>query len=213
MRLGINLASQPYSDTRKFYARWNLALVLTGIATALLIAYAVYTWVDGRSVARDIRRLTQQQAQLDEQRRHTEEILNRPENRGVRDTSQLVNNLIARKALFSWTLVLSELEQLMPPRVRVLSIKPDIDKNNQMVLDLSVEGESYDNANDLVKRMEQSRRFRNTRIVTQSSNPSSQATPGGLPSFKFEISAIYLPAAPPATVPAPAQAAGQAGDK
>ncbi len=209
MRVAINLATQPYEDTRRFYARWRLTLLLVGIVTALLVAYAAYTWVDARSVAYDIERLEQQQAQLDQSRKQAQDILDRPENRGVRDTSQLLNSLIARKALFSWTLVFSDLEKLMPPRVRVVSIRPDIDKQNHLVLSLSVEGESSEAANALVSRMEQSRRFRETRIVSQQNATTAAAGPA---TVKFEISAIYVPGAAPLAEPGSTQT-GQAGGK
>ena len=126
-------------------------------------------------------------AERDQLRADAERILNLPENRTTRDQSQFLNELIERKA-FSWTRVLENLEKVMPPRVHLVSISPQLDDDNQLALKMTVAGDSRDRAIELARRMEESRRFAQTKIISE---PFLQGTKGD--TEQFEIAAIYIP--------------------
>jgi len=126
-------------------------------------------------------------ADRDRLRASAEEFLNRPENRTTRDMSQFLNQLIERKA-FSWTRVLENLEKVMPPRVHLISISPQLDEDNQLGLKMTVAGDSRDRALELARRMEDSRRFSQTQVTT---GRSTQSTTGD--TEQFDIIAIYSP--------------------
>lgn len=208
MRIPINLATQPYEDIRRFQARWRLVLVISVLAVVALVGYAAYTWTTARDVAHDLEKLRSEEAQLAQQKQHAQDVMNEPQNRTVRDTSQLLNSVIARKAAFSWTIVLSDLEKLMPSRVRVLSIKPAI-QGNQLTIELRVQGESHESISGpdgLLRRMEQSDRFRNPQIKAEGVDQAGRNT-GAIPTVTFDISATYVP---PVMRPA-AAAAGEGG--
>jgi type IV pilus assembly protein PilN len=199
MRLDINLASQPYEDARQFWMRWGGAVGAAGLLTLLLLTLTVTGWVNAR---RDREAMAEKRAMIadrDRIRADAEEFLARPENRSTRDQSQFLNELIERKA-FSWTRVLENLEKVMPPRVHLVSIHPELDEENQLALKMSVAGDSRDRAIELPRRMEDSRRFAQTRIDSETF--TAQANPGG-DTEHLEISAIYIPepVAPAATAP------------
>jgi hypothetical protein len=142
-------------------------------------------------------------ADRDRIRTDAEEFLNRPENRSTRDQSQFLNELIERKA-FSWTRVLENLEKVMPPRVHLVSINPELDDQNQLALKMTVAGDSRDRAIELARRMEESRRFAQTYITSES---PSQATNGSGDTERIEILAVYIPEPlVPATLPAASSA-------
>jgi type IV pilus assembly protein PilN len=198
MRYDINLASRPYIDARRFYTQWVMILVPLFLAAALLTGYAVRGLVASRGVASHVRQMNAQIAKLDEQHDRAEEILNRPENKDIRDKSQFLNGVIARKA-FSWTQVFTELERIVPPRVHVLSIKPDIKKDGQVELDMTVAGDSRENAQELLRRMEGSDRFRDPQLKSE----DVKQTPGGAAGqVEFEFAAIYVPQPVPVALPA-----------
>lgn len=208
MRIPINLATQPYEEIRRFQARWRLVLVISVLAVIALVGYAVFTWMTARNVAHDLEKLRAQEAQLAAQKKHAQNVMDEPQNRSVRDTSQLLNSLIARKAAFSWTIVLSDLEKLMPSRVRVLSIKPAI-QGNLLTIQLRVQGESHESISGpdgLLRRMEHSDRFRDPQIKAEGMDQASK-NPGAIPTVTFDISATYVP---PLMRPAP-PAAGEGG--
>jgi type IV pilus assembly protein PilN len=206
MRFDINLATQPYEDTRRFYLVWTSLLVAMLIFTAGLISLCVVNWRNTQDMAKKIHDMRRRIDELDQKRAQAEAILNRPENRDVREQSRFLNQLIARKA-FSWTQVFADLEKIMPPRLQVTAIKPDI-KDDQLQLELQVQGDTAEPALELLRKMEESQTFRRPQIVSQSTttlNNQSQT--------KFDIVSNYVPA-PPAlnrAAPQPGAAAQPGG--
>jgi type IV pilus assembly protein PilN len=187
MRLDINLASQPYEDARQFWMRWGTALGVLGLLTLVLVTLDATGYVDAR---RDHSAISEKRAMIadrDQIRLHAEQFLNRPENRATRDESQFLNQLIERKA-FSWTRVLEDLEKVMPPRVHLVSISPQLDEDNQLALKMIVAGDSRDRAIELARRMEESRRFAQTYIVREAHADSQTGD-----TEQVEIAAIYIP--------------------
>jgi type IV pilus assembly protein PilN len=166
MRTRINLATQPYEDARSFYLQWSALILLLLIITAALVAVVVRSHNASRDIAAKVVHERKQIAEVDSERAAAEAILNRPENRDVRDKSRFLNALIARKA-FSWTQVFSDMEKIVPPRVRVVSIHPDINSNNQLEIHLDAVGDSRDKAIELVRRMEESPTFREPQVRTE----------------------------------------------
>jgi type IV pilus assembly protein PilN len=196
MRLDINLASQPYEDARQFWMRWGTALAAAAIVTVALLTITISGWFAARHDHAKIAELKAGIAQRDLKRQQAEDFLNQPQNRSTRDQSQFLNELIERKS-FSWTRVLEDLEKVMPARVHLVSIHPELDEDNQLSLKMSVAGDSRDRAIELARRMEDSRHFTQTFIENESLRASSN---NGDP-IEFSIHAIYVPE----TVPVPAQ--------
>jgi type IV pilus assembly protein PilN len=201
MRIDINLASQPYEDGRQFWLRWGTALAVVAVLTLALLAGTVTGWLNARRDHAKIADLRTRIGQRDETRQQAEDFLNRPENRATRDESQLLNDLIEHKA-FSWTRVLEDLEKVMPPRVHLVSIHPEVDEDNQLALKMVVAGDSRERGIELERRMEDSRRFARTRIADER---YQQSTTGD--SAQLDIVAIYVPEMLPEPAAAPAPAA------
>jgi hypothetical protein len=188
MRLDINLASQPYEDARAFYLRWGAALVLVVLVSLALLGLAIHEWLGTRENTSKISEVRQQITKVESERRENEAILNRAENRTTRDRSQFINGLIARKS-FSWTQVFSDLEKIMPARVHVLSITPELKEDRQIALKMRVAGDSGENTIELVRKMEQSRKFRETQVVGYTAGQQA----GSSDKVQVDISAVYLP--------------------
>src|SRR5580704_17662333 len=187
MRLDINLASEPYEDARQFWLRWGTAAGAVGLLTLILVGMTITGWVNARRdhIAMAERRATI--ADRDRIRDNAEEFLNRPENRNTRDTSQFLNELIERKA-FSWTLVLENLEKVMPPRVHLVSIQPTLDEDNQLAMKMSVAGDSVDRALEMPRRMEASGRFARSYILAENKVTSTNGD-----TEQVDIAATYVP--------------------
>src|ERR1700722_18496266 len=187
MRLDINLASRPYEDARQFWTRWGSTVGAVGLFTLLLLTLDVTGWVNARRDREAMREKRALIADRDRIRADAEEFLGRPENRSTRDQSQFLNELIERKA-FSWTRVLENLEKVMPPRVHLMSINPQLDEDNQLGLKMTIAGDSRDRAIELARRMEESRRFAQTNIIQEHSEKGA-----GGDTEQFDIVAIYIP--------------------
>lgn len=189
MWIDINLASQPYEDSRRFWTYWGTGLALHVLATALVVFLAMTGFVDGSRDREQIRNLKNELARFDQERSRAEAILNRPENREVRDRSRFLNELFARKA-FSWTRVFEDLERVMPAHLRVLSIHPEMSAENNLELKLVVGGETRDQALDLVRKMEGSRHFKQTHIESERFETQPNPTTDRV---QFNITALYVP--------------------
>ncbi|MGC2197005.1 MAG: PilN domain-containing protein [Terriglobales bacterium] len=187
MRLDINLATHAYEDARQFWVRWGIGVAALGIVTLALLAVTVSGWYNARQDRQKLNDLRAQIAERDRERADAEALLNRPQNRAMRDRSQYLNELIARKA-FSWTRAIEGLEKVMPPRVHLVSIQPQLNEDNQLAIKMIVAGDSTERAIELVRRMEESKHFRETRIESQ-----TQTAPPGPDSVQTQIGALYIP--------------------
>jgi len=190
MRLDINLASHPYEDARQFWMVWGTAVGVAGLLTLVLLGLDASGWIYARRDRKEMQQARAMIAQCDRNRAEAEAFLNRPENRTTRDKSEFLNELIEHKA-FSWTLVLENLEKVMPPRVHLVAISPGLTDDNQVSLKMTVAGDSRDRAIELAKRMEESRRFAQTNVQSEATIQSQTGD-----TEVVEIGAIYVPEAP-----------------
>ena len=189
MRIDINLATRPYEDTRQFWTYWGTGLALLAVATALLLFMTVTGFMRARGDRTQIAKLEEQIAAYDREKAQAEALLNQPQNRELRDQSRFLNELFERKA-FSWTRVFEDLEQVMPAHLRVVSIHPNVSSDNSVTLKLVVGGDSQMQALDLVRKMEDSQRFKETRIISEGSSVDNA---GSGDRVRFEIEAAYTP--------------------
>jgi len=190
LRIDINLATQPYEDSRRFWTYWGTGLALLALVTALLGFLAVTRFNEARHDREKIAGLQSEIAAYDQEKARAEAMLNLPQNRIVRDRSRFLNDLFQRKA-FSWTRVFEDLERVMPAHLHVVSIHPDMSKDNSLEIKLVVAGDSREQALDLVRKMEGSKRFKQTQI--QSERSENESVNGDR--VRFDISALYIPSA------------------
>lgn len=188
MRIDINLATQPYEDSQQLWVRWGSALAVAGLFTLVLLYMVVTGWNSARKDRSLLHQREQQIAERDNEKSKAEATLNLPENRNIRDRSQFLNDLFQRKA-FSWTKVFEDLERVMPARLHVVSIHPEMANENQLQIKLRVAGESHERALELVRKMEGSQRFQQTRIEVE--NFQSGQNPGD--NVQVDITAMYVP--------------------
>jgi len=190
MRVEINLATHPYEDARQFWFRWGGGLLALGILTGGLLYFTAAGWVDARKDHKLAHQYEAQIAGRDQDKAAAQALMNLPQNSVIRDRSQFLNDLFYRKA-FSWTQVFEDLEKVMPPRVHVVSITPELAADNELAIKLVVAGDSHDRALELVRKMEESQRFRQTQISTETSEAGNNSNQGD--TVKFDISALYVP--------------------
>ena len=189
MRLDVNLATHRYEDAREFWIRWGTGVGMLAIGTLALVIVTFTSWWDARVDHKKISDLQAQIGERDKERAVAEAMLNDPRNRSTRDRSQYLNELIARKA-FSWTRAFEDMERVMPDRLHLVSLQPQLNDDNQLVIKMVVAGDSAEHAIELVKRMEESQHFRETRIDTQSAAQGGAG--GGGDAVQFTIDALYV---------------------
>jgi len=183
MRLDINLATRPYEDARRFWVQWGSILSAVGLLTLILVFMALSGLWSASNDRKTIRSYQKEIAERDSERAQAEAFLNLPANRSTRDRSQFLNELIRRKS-FSWTKVFEDLERIMPPRVHLVSIHPELNEDNQLAIKMQVAGDSRERALDLVRRMESSPHFQQTNIDSESQQAQNEGV-------SLDITAVY----------------------
>ena len=184
MKIPINLASQPFRRDRAVLAgsiAVSLLLVGTlGVLISLIVADRalladVRSDVDGLN--RQIRSATAEQGRLDA-------VLRKPENAEVLERSVFLNALLYRKAI-SWTRIFADLEKTIPYNVKVLAIRPSVNSDNQVMLDMTVGADSPEPVIQLYKALEESALFGS--VVEHSSLPPTQSDP----LYRYRLTVIY----------------------
>ena len=184
MRLDINLATRPYEDAREFWSRWGLGVGLLGVLTLVLLGWAIDGWIKAGRDRHNIAQLEQQIAGREKERAGAQAILDLTVNRSTRDQSQFLNGLIQRKA-FSWTRVFEDMERVMPPNLHVVSLRPEMNDQNQMELQMKVVGNSRNDAVELVHRMEGSKHFQAAQLIDERQGEGGSVT--------ASVVSIYVP--------------------
>lgn len=184
MRLDINLATRPYEDARQFWMRWGLGVGALAALTLFLLLWTVREWRHAGRDRQEIARLETQIRERDDERAQAQAFLDQAANRSTRDQSQFLNGLIQRKA-FSWTRVFEDLEQVMPSNLHVVSLRPELNEQGQVELNMKVLGDTREAAVDLVHRMEGSKHFQSAQLVSE-----NQETQAGVTAT---VVSIYVP--------------------
>ena len=123
MKLHLNLTTAPQPNKRPFLAG-AAAAGTVGVLALLLLSYAAYrSWQSSRELRSDISTL-QSTIQHDEERQQQlQAYFQSAEAKQILDRSGFLNSLIDERS-FPWTKIFMDLEQTLPPGVRVVSIAP-----------------------------------------------------------------------------------------
>jgi type IV pilus assembly protein PilN len=113
-----------------------------------------------------------------------EDTLRRPENALVLDEVLFINSLLYRKGI-SWTKIFSDLEIVVPHNVRLISVRPQVNAQNQVLLDMVVGAQSQGPVIEMLKRMEGSPLFGATAVHNWL--PPAQTEP----LFRYRVSVNY----------------------
>ena len=185
IQIPINLASEPFRrDRQVLVASAALAVLLI-----VLLGWQLTTINSKRHQSADIQvrinRLSGQLRTISGEQTQLNTTLRKPENAEVLERSVFLNTLIDRKGI-SWTRIFADLEKVMPPTVRLVSVRlPEIDSQNEVQLDMLVGAKEVLPLIELVKRLESSPQFGPTNV--QTSQPPSQTDP----LYRYHVTVSY----------------------
>jgi type IV pilus assembly protein PilN len=185
MRIPINLASEPFRRDR--------AMLVASIGVSLLLlatlgALASLILADRAQMAdvrHDIDRLNREIRRQSAEETRLTAVLNRPENAEVLERSRLLNEILDRKGI-SWTKIFSDLETVVPHNVKITQIRPTVNSQNEVVLDMIVGAESPAPATAFMKAMENSPLFGSVEIHNQLT-----PNPPGEPLWSYRLTVNY----------------------
>jgi type IV pilus assembly protein PilN len=184
MKIAINLASQPYRRDRPMIAA-SVAVTLLLVGTlGVLVSLAMIDRTQLADTRRTIEKLNQQIRKANEEQARLDTVLRQPDNAEVLERSVFLNTLLYRKGI-SWTRIFGDLEKTVPHNVRVISIRPFVNAQNQITLDMVVGSESPEPMIELLKVLADSPLFGPAYL--HSSLPPSQNEP----LFRYRVSVNY----------------------
>jgi len=184
MRAQINLATEPFHRDRLVLVASTAAAVLLLITLGL---FASMISSDRRSMQASLVALDQTQSRLNglqAEQNNLNAELRKSGNADVLERSQFINALLFRKGI-SWTKLFADLGKVMPPNVRLLSIRPQVDVSDHVELDMVVGSDSPKPVLDLLAKFEQSDLFGSPSMYGVI--PPSQTDP----SFRYRLSVSY----------------------
>lgn len=196
MKITLNLASKPYVDLRSVLRRLRLImLVLIVLAVPLYLLFKSEQTKAQAATAR-VDAMGNRLESLQHQQHSYEALMRQPQNAVVLAQADYLNGLFRKKA-FSWTATMTDLETVLPEGVQVLSLDPTVTKSGQVEIHLRVSG-AQDRAIELVRNLEKSRHFADTRISGETQAQGAGQTEGAEPVsasnlMNFDILAYYRP--------------------
>jgi type IV pilus assembly protein PilN len=95
-----------------------------------------------------------------------------------------INSLLYRKGI-SWTKIFSDLEGVIPHNVRLIAIRPQVNAQNEVLLDMTVGAQSQLPVIDMLKRLEGSPLFGSTQVHNWL--PPSQTEP----LYRYRVTVSY----------------------
>lgn len=174
MKVSINLASEPFQRTRPMLvASAAAAVLLTGLL-GLLISLSVMEKGQAAQSRQAIARLEARLRTLSAEQARLDAILRKPENAEVLDRSLFLNNMLYAKGI-SWTRLFDDLEKVMPHNVRLIQIRPQVNEQNQITLEMVVGAESSEPVIQMLARLERSPQFNGA--LPHNRMPPSQSEP------------------------------------
>ena len=184
MKFPINLASQPFRRDRAMIAA-SVAVSILLIAT---LGGLIFLVLLDRSQLADVRgdlaRLNQQIRMVNAEQAKLDAVLRRPENTEVLERSVLLNQLLYRKGI-SWTKILEDLGTTLPYNVQINNIRPFVNKDNKITLDMQVASQTQGAIIDFLKALESSPLFQDATA------PTTQAPTQTEPLYRSRVMVNY----------------------
>jgi Tfp pilus assembly protein PilN len=184
MRVELNLATQPFGHRRLFWLCCGTAALALAVVAVLLIAeYSGNHEVSPEFVRREVE-LRNELARLMSAEGEARRTLADPANAPVLERSLFLNELLLRKSI-SWTRTFADLEQILPPRVLMMSIRPQVTTDNQVHLEMQVGAETPPDFIEFLRVLESSGLFGPATISGYSPPNENQ------PLYRYQLTVNY----------------------
>jgi Tfp pilus assembly protein PilN len=184
MRIPVNLAREPFRRDRPMLIGSALAGLLLLGTLGLLISMIVTENRESQEAKIALDRVNRQLANVHREQAKLDAAMRLPGNEIVLDRSVFINQLIKRKAI-SWTRIFADLEKVLPPNVRILAVRPAVNAQDQVFLDLTVAADAPEPVISFIIKLEESDVFGSTAVSTIV--PPTQTDPF----YRYRLSVNY----------------------
>ena len=184
--VSINLASEPFRRDRPYVVA---AAAATAALAGLLIYQVALGWIERdqrRELSASVERATHTLNALRQDDAKWAASFRKPENAEAADYAVFLNGLITRKAI-SWSRIFADLERVIPHNVRLIAIRPQLNLDNHILLDMTVASQAPEPVVDMLMRLEGSAVFGAT-AMTGWVPPSPSD-----PLYRYRVNVNYAP--------------------
>ena len=188
MKTNFNLAASPLENNRRFIAG-AAALGIIAVGSLLFLSiHAVRARRTNGVIRADIGRFEDQIRASQREQERLRSALKNPKTVEVMNRAQFLNSLIEQRT-FPWTKMFADLEKILPPGVRVVSISPQMDKEGRVKITLAVSAENDDQKMKFLRSIVSSPVFSDVRPTQESR--SQQASTGSAGAVLLSLEAHY----------------------
>jgi hypothetical protein len=159
----MNLASIPFRRDRPILVASAAAATLLAATLILLVSLALSDRSQTEESRAALDRINRQFAPIQREQAKIDAAMRQAGNEVVLDRSVLFNTLIERKAI-SWTRIFADLEKVLPPNVRLIGVRPQVNAQDQLSLDMTVAADSPENVIGFITQLEGSDVFGSTAV-------------------------------------------------
>ncbi len=188
-KFNLNLSTRPFKPHRAA----NLGLLILLLVLGAVSTMQFYAYKQNSSLAGSIRGTLLQKKAESEQLTKAQQLLNAKMFSGKAEAKmsqvEILNQILLRKS-FSWTKVFANLEAIIPENVYLMSLRPFVDEQGKMGLNIVFRGKSFADGHEFVRTMEGSPIFSNIALAVEEIK-DSQAMPGEV---EMVLSAYYVAA-------------------
>jgi Tfp pilus assembly protein PilN len=184
MKVPINLASQPFRRDRAMVAASIAVSVLLIATLGALVSLILLDRAQLADVRKDLTHLNREILKVNAEQAKLDAVLRKPENTEVLERSVLLNQILYRKGI-SWTKILEDLGATLPYNVQILNIRPFVNKDNKITLDMQAASQTQVAIIEFLKALESSALFE------EASAPSIQAPTQTEPLFRSRVMVNY----------------------
>lgn len=163
MKIPINLAREPFRHNRQMLVGSAFAALVLIVTLAFLVAQAITVRRQAQETQAVLNRVNRQLADTRREQAQLDTRMHQPLNEVALDRIVLLNEIIKLKST-SWTRIFSDLGKVLPPNVRILSIRPAINSRDEVFLDMQVAADAPEQIIGFILKLEGSDVFGSTTV-------------------------------------------------
>jgi Tfp pilus assembly protein PilN len=183
--LRSNLATRPFYNERAVHLWLLIAAVVVAAATVInVLGVLRYS----RSDTRLATQASRDEARAADLRRQANRLRASVDPRKIEAKSaeaRLANELIDRRT-FSWTELFNRFETTLPDEVRIVAVRPKVDRDRNILLQINVVAREIEDLNVFLQNLEKTGAF--ARVLSHEEHPNDQGQ------FDAQIETNYVPA-------------------
>jgi type IV pilus assembly protein PilN len=165
MELNLNLATRPYADIGPLIKRLRVTIIVIGLLIVIMGIMRYLAHVAQNSYRADVQVLDHSIAAKVQELAGYRQLVQRPDAILLATRTSALNQLFDDKA-FSWTMLMRNLEGIVPPEVQLSSIQPERAKDGTLTLHLHVVGPRAGSI-EFLQNLENSNNFDSLQVLSE----------------------------------------------